>query len=710
MQPSNPDSRSSDHPLSRRQWLGLTAAGVAAFAFPGDLHAADFPADFKTSVANYLRGLARPDGGFAWDDQPTSHLSPTYAALGCFRILGIAPPDPKKHAEYVRNNHPAAWKKLEQEHREFDQMQIQALLWLGEDVSAFHDRVKTWTKPVGYLKQYERHGYPVFRHQLTAFTSRKLLGLPLDDVDKEFIDYLDSRRRPNGSFNNTPASDGTDGNILNTLWGLQALDVLGRANENRSKAATWVLSCMFGLPSPSPEFGKARDIAYTWAAIRSLDLLKEDMKDLGNVSMIILDRRNEDGGFSDRAGWNSNAVATFYALDALRLLPAVESVSNPKSVAKAKPLPSGLKVFAIQIESHGVGSPAEAVDLAKSLKIHLWGAKNPKPAWLKKAQELADRDKVPVTFFVANEEYGTWIDFPGMGTYSHTSDIIAPAGVDIGPSLANTGTFTWEEYREKRLKPLEAAGGRVIWQFGENEELVRLLLDDSVDRGGFAAISTFHFGNPDFTNSEPFLKRYRGQLPFIGLQDAHGNEPWWFSDMTTGFRTLFLAKEPTWAGWLEAMKNQWVVSVRKDSVTNGQLRMHGGADEAVKFVKEHEADWRWWDHPGIKRPMLSLVAVKPDDEFEDGRPENGVALRVRCAWANTTQGQPKTPLVDFVSLSVDGKEVKAEKVEERKGRGPGLSDVYYRWADESPSTTPRTAQAVGAVRETGEKVTRTIRF
>jgi hypothetical protein len=364
MKPTSADSGRSNPGLSRREWLASTAGGLAGFALASDLRAADFPADFKTSVAGYLRSLARPDGGFAWDDQPTSHLSPTYAAIGCFEILGIAPPDPKKHADYVRNNHPAAWKKLEQEHREFEQMQIQALLWLGEDASEFKDRVKSWTKPVGYLKQYERHGYPVFRHQLTAFTSRKLLGLPLDDIDKEFIEYLNSRRRPNGSFNNTPASDGSDGNILNTLWGLQALDVLGRANENRSKAVTWVLSCMFGLPQPSPEFGKSRDIAYTWAAVRCLDLLKENVSDLANVSYIVHDRRNADGGFSDRAGWNSNAVATFYALDALRLLPGVESAPKPKPIAKAKPLPSGLKVFTIQIESHGAGSPAEAVDLA----------------------------------------------------------------------------------------------------------------------------------------------------------------------------------------------------------------------------------------------------------------------------------------------------------------------------------------------------------
>jgi prenyltransferase beta subunit len=708
MTPLDNDPLFSGHELSRRQWLGVTAGGLAALLLPATATATELPPDLKASIAGYLRSLARPDGGFAWDDQPTSHLSPTYAALGCFHLLGVAPPDPKKHADYVRNNHPAAWKKLEQEHREFDQMQLQALLWLGEDVSAFKERVKTWTTPVGYLKQYERHGYPVFRHQLTAFTCRKLLGLPLNDVDNEFVVYLESRRRANGSFGNTPATDGTDGNILNTLWGLQALDVI-KAIGHREPVIDWVLACQ-GSHQPNPTFGGSKDIAYTWAAARCLELLKADLSKQPAMTELIHACHNVDGGFSDRPGWHSNAVATFYALDALRLLPSLDVPPKARPVVKSAPLPADLKVFTIQIESHGTGSPAEAVDLAKSLKIHLWGAKNPKPGWLKKAQQLADQRQVPVTFFVANEEYGTWVDFPGMGTYSHTSDIIAPAGADIGPSLANAGVVTWEEYREKRLKPLEAVGGRVVWQFGENEELVRLLLDDSVDRGGFAAISTFHFGNPDFTNSEPFLKCYRGQLPFIALQDAHGTEPWWFSEMTTGFRTLFLAREATWDGWLEAMKNQWVVSVRRDSVTNGLLRMHGGSDEAVEFVKTHEADWRWWENPDIARPMLSVVAIRPEDEYEVGRPERGVAIRVRCAWVNTTQGQPKTPLVDFEALTIDGQQVVPEKVELRKGRGPGISDVYYRWVDESPACGPRSAQVIGIVRQTGDKVARTIRF
>ena len=118
-----------------------------------------------------------------------------------------------------------------------------------------------------------------------------------------------------------------------------------------------------------------------------------------------------------------------------------------------------------------------------------------------------------MTFFVANEEYGTWVDVPGLGTYSHTSDIIAPAGGRTGATLSNRGVVSWPEFRERRLAPLERGGGRLIWQFGENEELARMYLDDSVVRGGYAAISTFHFGNPDFTRSEPFLHRWRGRIP-----------------------------------------------------------------------------------------------------------------------------------------------------------------------------------------------------
>ena len=126
----------------------------------------------------------------------------------------------------------------------------------------------------------------------------------------------------------------------------------------------------------------------------------------------------------------------------------------------------------------------------------------------------------------------------------------------------------------------EAAAGRQrIASSGNSARTNRSSACSSTIRScgrGYAAISTFHFGNPDFTNSEPFLKRYRGQIPFVALQDAHGPEPWWFADMTTGFRTLFLAKQATWDGWLEALRINWVVAVRHDAVSGGKTWMHGG--------------------------------------------------------------------------------------------------------------------------------------
>ena len=377
-------------------------------------------------------------------------------------------------------------------------------------------------------------------------------------------------------------------------------------------------------------------------------------------------------------------------------------------------LPSGLKIFSIQVESHGTGSPAEAVELARSLKIDLWGAKNGKPGWTARFRKIAAEKKVPVTIFTADEEYGTWVNIPGLGTYSHTSDLVAPVDADIGPPLgtraAPPAPVSWAEFRARRLAPLEKGGGRLIWQFGENEELVRMFLDDSVERRGFAAISTYHFGNPDFMNTEPFLNRWRGRIPFIGLQDAHGPEPWWFSDQTSGFRTLFLASEPTWDGWLNALQQNWTVAVRRDVWTKGKTWMHSGSDEVLEFVRAREKEWRWWDNPGISRPMVSIVPVRSTDEFESDRPESGVNIRVRCAWENTPQGLLKAPISELVKLTLDGREATPTLISRQ--RPNGLFDEYsHHFA--VPADTPRgkhSAAAIVRVLATRAEVSRTIDF
>jgi hypothetical protein len=314
-----------------------------------------------------------------------------------------------------------------------------------------------------------------------------------------------------------------------------------------------------------------------------------------------------------------------------------------------------------------------------------------------------------VKFFIANEEYGTFVDVPGFGTYSHTSDILAPAGADFGPSLAGGEPVSWEEYRRRRLAPLEAAGGRLIWQFGENEELTRLYLDDSLQRGGYAGISTFHFGNPDFTNSEPFLKHYRQQIPFVALQDAHGAESWWWLDQLEGFRTLFLATEPSWEGWLTALKRNWVVAVRHDRVSRNETWSHGGPPEVLDFVRRRERQWRWWDNPAYESPVVSLVAVTPADRWEAARPEQGVTIRVRCRCDCTTQGLPKAPRVELVRLEIDGREVTPTLVAP-PAKGGAFQDRYHVHHIAQPEPGRHTATATVRVLATGAQSSHSIEF
>lgn len=668
--------------------LLLTNVGAARAQPPGD-------GDWRLRVQRYLEGLLRTDGGYGWGDQRRAHLTPTFAVIGCARLLNISLAKPDFVGEYVRTHHPAALKSLEQEHRLFCFEQLQSLIWLDQKVGTLRDTVLAWKKPVEYMRQYEQAGYPVFIQEVSAIVCRQLLGQASDQIPEAYIRYLESRVRTNGTFNNTPASDGSDGHVLNTWWGLRAQAALQTLPKAPTPTIEWLNRCQ--QPNggftyqPGARIGGVDDVAYTWAAISSLKLLGGQIKNRAACIHYLHSLFNDDGGFGDRPGWCSNPVATYYALDALHQLDSLGSMNDRAGIAKplasrkskqGEPLPDGLNVYSLQIEAHGQGSPRDAVLLAKSLKIQLWGAKNAKPEWIERAQSLADREQVPVHFFAADEEYGTWVHIDGMGTYSHTSDIVAPSTVEFGASLANKGVVTWDEYRQRRLKALTSAGGRLIWQFGENEPLVRMLLDDSIERGGFAAISTFHFGNPDFTNSEPFLKRYSGQLPFVALQDAHGPEPWWFADMTEGFRTLFLAKEPTWGSFLNAMKENWIVAVRHDAVSGGETWMHGGHPSVLEFVGQHTDQWQWWDNPAIARPPVSIQVLSYDDEFEVGRPlsdaKGQLNVRIRCAWRNTPQGLAKEPLYELEQLTLDGQSLDVELKSKR--RPNGLVEDHYHLA------------------------------
>lgn len=679
------------HSMTRRTWLPLLCAPALSAAIA-------WPEEFRKQTARYLESHRRPEGGYGWSSEVVAHITPTFGVVGSYHALGLDAPDAARTAAFARDVYPVP--ELRRKDRplwRLDFEQVQTLLWLGRPIDSFRPLASTWTRPAEFTKRYEFDANPVFQHQAMAVRIRRLLGLSPSDADGPWRDYFQARRRANGAFNTTPASDGSPGHIMNTLWGLQAAECLALDLSPAPKLSEWIRACQ--LPSggftyaPNATLGAVDDLAYTWCALHILQRLGAQPAQAARCASWIESLYTPEGGFQDRPGGEPNPLATYYALDSLLLLNHTpKSSPRPAPRAARTAIPAGYDLFSMQVEAPGNGSPRDAVLLAQSLGIHLWTAKNPPLGWIEEAQAVAGAARVPVHFAIGNEEYGTYFSVSGLGCYSHLVDLVAPfhpsANQSASPGPRADGRpgfvtppgampklnhpYRWEEFRDTRIAALRKAGGRMIWQFLENEELTRALLDDAVQHGSYSAIATFHFGNENFLHSQPYLHRWLGRLPFVGLQDAHGQESWWWGNQLAGFTTLFAAKDASWQSWLEALDRNLVMAVRHDAITGWKTHYAGGSPQLRDFVRQREARWRWWDATGApaRRPAASLVLLRPGMRFETGVPTEGIALRLRLWQENTGQGLPREPRTELVRLRVDGREVTPQLVETR-------SDRYY---------------------------------
>lgn len=598
-----------------------------------------------------------------------AHTTPTFAVVGCYELLGVPVPGGSSVADFVRNTYPVPERRrTERPLWRLDWEQVQTLLWLKQPVDSFRTLASRWTQPAEFTKNYELDGNPAFQHQAMAVRTRSLLGLPPTDA---WQNYFAARKRPNGSFNHTPASDGTDGNILNTLWGVLATRALGQ--EVRVDRE-WIGKCQTagGGFSYQPQADRT-DIAYTWAALQLAPPANTD-----SCFEYIASLFTGEGGFQDDPGGEPNPLATYYALDSLRLLNRPWQKARAAHRAQRYPIPSGSRIFSIQIEAPGQGSTSEAVEIAEALGIHIWTAKNATPEWLADATRIAEERRVPVEFHPAGEDYGTYYAVPGLGTYSHLIDWVA--ATDPGPLMPRPKyKYSLSEIREGRFAAIDQANGTLIWQFLENEELTRALLDGP----DYDAIATFHFGNENFLHSQPYLHRWLGRKAFVALQDAHGKESWWWTDMLGGFTTLYLAQEPGWRGWLEAVKRNHVMAVRHDSVTGWKTHIAGGTPEIRSFILEHQKEWRWWDDKGQpnRRPVAALTP-------------SGNSLRIRLWADNTGQGLPRDPRAELLSLVLDGQTVQPVSRDSREDR---------YWIVEGLPSGKHTARATVKILSSGDK-------
>lgn len=674
-------------------------------------------ANWKENVLQYTNSLAKNDGGYGWPGQYDSHLTPTFAVVGILHNIDQLPGEEqrKELINDIRNNHPQfksqviqallykqknrvtylgeEWRRGSEAGssgsvlRNLIYQQIQAILWLNGNADEYNELVSTWKSQAGNIGNYEKHDYPVLYQEMMTPVCRHLLGINLSDADKT-ISYLQSRRRKNGSFNNAPASEGGDGNILNTYWSLYALQILGENNTLKKETIHWLQSCQLKnggfTHQPHPVIGANDEVIYTWAAVKALQLFSAEPADKKACTEYILSLRNADGGFGNRPGLPSTPMSTYYAIDALKALNAfsyLEKAKEIKTEKKSEKDFSGLKIYSVQFEAPGFGSPAEAVMLADSLNIQLWGCKNGPDGWIARAQEIADKKKVPVTFFISDEPYGKFVHVEGMGSFEHILDFIAPAHANLSEIGDDP---SWQEYHKNYVQPLLKDGGALLLQISNNEPLARILLDESIKNGGYAAISTIHFSQ-NFLFFLPYLYQYRYQLPFVALEDAHGSQSWWWTDELLHYRTLFLAKEPTYEAMMKALKNNWVVAVRHDSLSGYKTRILGGAPGVQQYVLSHQDEWKWWrgKPDQLNRSWAAITVLRPSDSFEVARPEEGVNIRIRCWWRATTSGL-KHQVVKLKEFRMDNKLINPEYIE-KKGRRGRLTDAYYLYKIPHPS-------------------------
>ncbi|MEO6923948.1 MAG: prenyltransferase/squalene oxidase repeat-containing protein, partial [Acidobacteriaceae bacterium] len=501
---------------------------------------------------------------------------------------------------------------------------------------------------------------------------RSMLGLQTKDEISAWLAYFLARRRGNGTYNNTPAADGSGGHIVNTLWSSLALEALGDSTTLPADGVAWVRDSQ--LPSggftwsPTPPLGAYDNVIYTWAAISLLKNAGVAPKNKAGCARWLRDQLLVEGGFRDRPGAKANLTATYYALDALRLLnePLHQAEHHAPAIARLK-LPTGLHIYSAQIQAPGNGSPTEAITLAEELGVHMWTATNSPPGWIAEAQRIADARGTGVQVAIGNEEHGIFTRVAGFGAYSHLDDLVAPGTAQLGRyPPENDMVQDWSEFRDVRIRKVREANGRMVWQFNENEELSRILLDQSIADHSYSAISGFHFGIGDFLDLEPFLMAYEDRIPMVGLQDAHGGESWWWASQLEGFRTLYLAEKPGWEGFIQAIDRQWILAVRCDASTGNAPQWTGALPAVREFIAERENEWSWWGQNRDKRsvPLAMLTVLRPGMAFEDGAPQQGVAVRLRLRYTggSPTSSLQKDPQSELVSLQIDGKSVEPRSV------------------------------------------------
>jgi len=434
-------------------------------------------------------------------------------------------------------------------------------------------------------------------------------------------EFLASRQNLDGSWNNFPLPGvpytcgafprtknwkitPTLGHVHLTYCALAAYKLLGVEPPNKEKTIAWLRDCQGpgGGFTRRPGAG-TEDIWETRAGVSALKLLGAEPKEPAKCVEFLNSLQNSDGGFGDRPGWRSRLGSTWYAVETLGALTGdARRAITPKEAAVPPPVETpkadGMKIYAAFLGFARKDS-TELIDVAHEIGIDVVGRwalsyEGPEKSKAAPLQKYADDKGYGMTVIDEVWNYRIAIYYEGTGQGQHSvNSIIWPPGVEFPRKYMNSithGIVTWDELRD-RMKPLKEKGGLSFWtERLDSEAMERIGFDAAVEGLGGYDIMGIDAGR-DPIRLKPWRERYVGRIPLVhhGVSMLQGkpNPSSYYS------RTLFIAGSPSYADFVEAVKANRVVAV------HGRERSaYYGRPEWVKYVQEHEKEWRSrWPEP-----------------------------------------------------------------------------------------------------------------
>jgi len=472
--------------------------------------------------------------------------------------------------------------------------------------------------------------------------------------------WLKQRRsRGDGGWGNFPGDQPHMG------WTNLAVDTIRAVGEeipDREGVVKWIFRCQnkdggFGYAPNS----SLSDLWYTYLAVQVLDWVGFELEGRSDIRNYVMSCRKADGGFGDNPGWPSRVSPTMWASEVLDLLGGFPATQDVSVVGDENY--DGLEVFTTLLSVGGdkesiFDSPADLVNVAHISGLHVIGTKNPSLNYLKRAAEYARFQGWNISVLRGAEEYANRIRLPGFywrGSPYEFDHISLWFGLndsaeDWGPSSSVFPSF--DAFRIFKLRIIRKNGGfSYLEPYSDEPEYLKIILDQSVARS-----DGYDFVDVGRLRSNPWLEKYAisGRILPLVQADQH-KDCWWEAQKLNQKRLLYIAKNASWKGFVDAARNGRVcVAFRGDVL---------GPKDAVQYASSRIDEWKWWDFPEKPKALPSVMCFPITQSLaqEWDQPFDGAILKIR----NTTR---------VLKVMIDGC---AARISKRSSQIWGMGPVMY---------------------------------